>query len=204
MPVVLNTEFNYRTQVEGETVWAKIKTLNGFLEGRLRAVALEEVGAKKYQAKVAKLKWLKETTNLEHEILELEAEIIEIESTLGNVKEAYELNRGEVKLLHRLLAEAHELAEPTRIPGYSDEQMFEANAANEFTVWIAKEIQAEIIAYGRPSSARLRNAMSCPATFEALKNIGLIPEDAPLISGGDDPLRIELTRSIPALEAPEK
>ena len=199
MPVVMNSEFNYRTQVEGETIWEKIKTLNGFLEGRLRAVALEEVGAKKYQAKVEKLKWLKETTNLEHEVLELEADLIELESTLDTVKEAYELNRGEVALLHRLLKEAHELAEPTRIEGYSDEQMFEANALNEFTVWVAREIQAEIIATGRPSPAKLRNAMSSPKTFEALKTIGLIPEDAFLIEANNDPLKIELKQAITAI-----
>jgi hypothetical protein len=40
----LNTEFNYRYQVIGETVWEKIKTLQGFLEGSIRAAALEEVG----------------------------------------------------------------------------------------------------------------------------------------------------------------
>ena len=33
----LNSEFNYRYQVIGETVWAKIQTLHGFLDGRLRA-----------------------------------------------------------------------------------------------------------------------------------------------------------------------
>ena len=43
MPAKLNTEFNYRYQVIGETVWEKIKTLKGFLEGRLRAAALEQV-----------------------------------------------------------------------------------------------------------------------------------------------------------------
>ena len=43
MPAKLNTEFNYRYQVIGDTVWEKIKTLKGFLEGRVRAVALEEV-----------------------------------------------------------------------------------------------------------------------------------------------------------------
>ena len=41
MPAKLNTEFNYRYQVIGETVWEKIKTLKGILEGRIRASALE-------------------------------------------------------------------------------------------------------------------------------------------------------------------
>jgi len=38
-----NTEFNYRYQVIGNTPWERIKTLKGFLEGRIRALALEEV-----------------------------------------------------------------------------------------------------------------------------------------------------------------
>ena len=63
MPSKLNSEFNYRTQVIGETVWEKIKTLLGFLEGRHRAKALEEVGAKKFAAKKAKLEHLRKTTN---------------------------------------------------------------------------------------------------------------------------------------------
>ena len=71
----------------------------------------------------------------------------------------YKLNKDEIDILNKLLKELYVLAEPTRIKGYSDEQMFEANAVNEFTVSIAREIQAEIIANGRPSPAKIRNAM---------------------------------------------
>ena len=53
-----NSEFNYRYQVIGDTPWEKIKTLQGFLEGRIRAAALEEVSLLKKQAKIAKLKHL--------------------------------------------------------------------------------------------------------------------------------------------------
>ena len=192
MPSTLNTEFNYRYQVIGETPWEKIKTLQGFLEGRIRAAALEEVGNKKYQAKLAELTNAKAINALPHIILNLEAEIIELESVQESQKEAYELNRGEIALLERLLAELYEQAEPTRVPGYTDHQMFELNAVNEFTVWIAREIQAEIIATGHPSPAKLRNAMSNPYTFKALQDAGLIPNEAYLIEGNIDPLRIEL------------
>jgi hypothetical protein len=70
--------------------------------------------------------------------------------------------------------------------------MFEANAANEFTVMIGKDMLAEVIANGRPSATKIRNAMSNPVTFNALKKIGLIPDTAKLISGNNDPLCIEL------------
>jgi len=189
-----NTEFNYRYQVIGNTPWERIKTLKGFLEGRIRAMALEECGKLKYQAKLSKLNYLKNGgQGLEHEILELKAEIIETESHKETLKEAYELTKDEIKILKKLLKELYVIAEPTRIKGYTDEQMFEANAANEFTVDIGKEIQAEMIANGRPSPAKIRNAMSNPHTWNALKQIGLIPEKTKILEGNINPqLKIAL------------
>jgi hypothetical protein len=191
MPAKLNTEFNYRTQVIGETVWERIKTLLGFLEGRKRAAALELVSQKKFLAKKSKVEWLRKNNGPEHEILELEGEIIELESVQDSQKQAYELNRQEIAILEKLLAELYTEAEPTRIEGYTDEQMFEVNAENEFTVWAAREIHSEILAHGHPSPARLKNAMSCPKTWEALQRIGLIPEGTPILEN-NDPRSIEL------------
>ena len=184
----LNTEFNYRYQVIGDTPWEKIKTLQGFLEGRVRAAALEEVGHLKDQSKIAKLKHLQNGGNgLEHEILELKAEILEDISHQPAAKEAFELNQKEIKILKKLLEELFVIAEPTRIEGYSDEEMFEANAANEFTVNIGREIQAEMICNGRPSPAKLKNAMSNPHTWNALKQIGLIPKETKILEGNINP-----------------
>ena len=189
-----NSEFNYRYQVIGDTPWEKIKTLQGFLEGRIRAAALEEVGDLKNQAKVAKLKHLQNGgKGLEHEILELKAEILEAKSHEATAKEAFELNRKEIEILKGLLDELYVIAEPTRIPGYTDEEMWEANQANEFTVSIGREIQAEMIANGRPSPAKLKNAMSNPHTWNALKKIGLVPKETKILMGNTDPmLKIEL------------
>ena len=182
-----NSEFNYRYQVIGDTVWEKIKTLQGFLEGRIRAAALEEVGHLKDQAKVAKLKHLEKNNGLEHEILELKAEILESKSHEATAKEAFELNQKEIEILKKLLDELYVLAEPTRIKGYSDEEMWEANQANEFTVNIGREIQAEMIANGRPSPAKLKNAMSNPYTWNALKDIGLVPKETKILVGNINP-----------------
>ena len=183
-----NSEFNYRYQVIGQTPWEKIKTLQGFLEGRVRAAVLEEVGHLKDKAKVAKLKRLESEGGLEEDILTLKAEIMEAESHLPVSKEAFELNRKEIEILNKLLEELYVIAEPTRIPGYSDEEMWEANQANEFTVNIAKEIQAEMIANGRPSAAKIGNAMSNPHTWNALKKIGLVPQETKILVGNTDPM----------------
>ena len=193
MAAKLNTEFNYRYQVIGDTAWEKIKTLKGFLEGRVRAAVLEQVSELKYQSKVAKLKRLENESGLEEDILELKAEIMETESHQQTAHEAYRLNEAEIEILNKLLKELYVIAEPTRIKGFTDEQMYEANAANEFTVNIGREIQAEMIANGRPSAAKIRNAMSNPHTWNALKRIGLIPKEPKILEGNVNPtLKIEL------------
>ena len=189
-----NTEFNYRYQVIGNTPWEKIKTLKGFLEGRVRTATLEEVSRIKFQAMIAKLKHLQKT-GLEHEVLELKAEILETKSFHQTEEEAFKLNLDEIKILNKLLEELYVIAEPTRIEGYTDEEMYEANAANEFTVNIGREIQAEMIANGRPSPAKLRNAMSNPYTWNALKNIGLIPKDTKILEGNINPA-LEITLNV--------
>jgi hypothetical protein len=75
--------------------------------------------------------------------------------------------------------------------------MFEVNAANEFTAVIGKEIYAEILATGHPSPAKIRNAMSNPVTWNALKGLGLIPKDSFLLKSSNDPLKVELTQVQP-------
>jgi hypothetical protein len=65
--------------------------------------------------------------------------------------------------------------------------MFEANANLEFTVMIGRELQAEMIANGRPSPAKLLNAMSNPRTLEMLKQVGLVPKETVLLTQADLP-----------------
>jgi hypothetical protein len=200
MAAKLNSEFNYRYQVIGDTPWEKIKQLQNFLVGRKRAAALEEVADLKRKAKFSELESLKSNNALPHLILNCQAEIIEMESVQEDQRQNFEINRQEIKILEKLLDELFIIAEPTRLrhedgTPYTDEEMFEANAANEFTVMIGKEIQAEIIANGRPSPAKLKNAMSNPHTFHALQRIGLIPKEALLLEGNADPLKIELRPS---------
>jgi hypothetical protein len=186
----LNSEFNYRYQVIGETVWAKIQTLHGFLDGRLRAAVLEEVAELKYKAKLWDLQDLKDNNARYCIILEKQAELLELESFHREQEINFALNRDEIKCLQNLLEELYAIAEPTRIKGYTDEQMYEANAANEFTHVIGREIQAEIIANGRPSPATLHNAMSNPHTFKVLQSWGLIPKEAMMLLPNHDPLHI--------------
>lgn len=193
----LNTEFNYRYQVIGETAWEKLKTLQGFMDGRKRAEALEKCQELKVQAMYEKKKHLIETNAPKHELLDHEAVIVETESALEETARNFAQNKEEIKILERLIAELYEIVEPTRLKHqdgtpYTDEEMFEVNSANEFTVWLAREMQAEIISNGRPSPAKIKNAMSNPITWQALKQIGIISPETKYIAGSIDPTLVQL------------
>ena len=178
MPSKFNSEFNYKYQVMGCTPWERIKILKGFLEGRVRAVALEESAHLQHDSLIAEMAYLKTTGAPEHEQMRLQAKIVESISHMVVVDEAYELNRQEIKILNRLLAECYEMAEPTRIEGYTDEEMFEANAAHEFTIQTLREMQSEIISHGRPTPATILHAMNNPVTLTASIQAGLLPREA--------------------------
>ena len=158
------------------------------MDGRLRAEVLEEVSDLKHQAKLWELQDLKDHNARHCLILEKQAELLELESCQREQKINFALNKDEITCLRNLLAELYVIAEPTRIEGYTDEQMYEANAVNEFTHVVGREIQAEIIANGRPSPAKLHNAMSNPYTFKSLQEVGLIPKEAVMMLPNNDPL----------------
>ena len=192
-----NSEFNYRYQVIGSTPWEKLKTLQGFMNGRKRAAASEKCAELKYQSKLAELDHLKNNGGLPHIILNLQADILEVESVHDDQKHAFELNRNEIKVLEKLIAELYVELEPTRIAGYTDDMMFEANANYEFTVTVGRELQSEIIAYGRPSPAKLLNAMSNPQTLKALIEIGIVPKATFLLGEKDVPLQLTYKEQTP-------
>ena len=114
----LNSEFNYKYQVIGETPWAKIQTLQGFLNGRKRAAVLEEVSGLKRQAKLEELRFLKENNGALHVILTMQAEMLESDSFLEEQKKSFQDNRDEIAIIEKLLAQLYEIVEPTRIEGY--------------------------------------------------------------------------------------
>jgi hypothetical protein len=195
--------------VIGSTPWEKIKTLQGFYVGRKRAAVLEEVAELKYQAKLEELKHLKTVPALPHIMLNLQAEIIELESHLDDQKHAFELNRKEIKILEKYMAELYAEVEPTRMKHpdgtpYTDDEMFEANANYEFTVTVGREIQSEIIAMGRPSPAKLLNAMSNPQTLNSLMQIGLVPQGTILLEQKDIMLELTNQSTTTVMDAPKE
>lgn len=181
----MNSEFNYKTQIVGETPWERIKTLKGFLNGRTKALAMEPISKLRIKAMEEKLKHLQEF-GPKWEAMELECELMEVKVSSEDMEEAYDLTRKEIDFIKKYMAELYEMAEPTRIPGYTDDEMFEVNAENEFATWVIRQIQSELIANGRFSASKLRNAMSSKLAINGLKSLKLLPEEFQLITGHND------------------
>ena len=199
----VNSEFNYRYVVLGDTPWARLKTLKSFLSDRKKALTVEKISVLNYKAKKEELEYAKRVGEPEypqHKIIQLEIDLINIESNEEILDDAYELCKKEVEVLEKLIKELYDIVEPTRLPGYTDDDMFELNAANEYTAMIAKDIQSEIIATGRPSASKIRNAMNNPYTWNALKEIGIIPKDLAVLQTNYNPTdKIELKEGLPLL-----
>lgn len=175
MAVRINTEFNYRNLVEGETIWYKIKTLKGFLENRELALRGKKVAELRLKAKKAKL--LQDSSLNEWEKLELEAEILEIENNKSIEDEAYALCEKEIETLKKLLEEYYEIAEPLRIEGFSDDEMIEATAGDEFCMKLIKEMKANVIATGTVPPELIQRALKAPREIQqVLQQNNLLPQ----------------------------
>ena len=181
----LNSRFNYQYLVNGKTPWEKIKILKGFLQGRYRARALEEVSRLNLESKRLRIEELLLKGAPRSQILELQADLVEIESVIEDQAHAFKLNHEEIADLEELILQLYDICEPTRIAGYSDDQMFEANAPFEFAVTIVQQIQSEIIALGHPLPATLLNAMGNPYSLEAIKHLGIVPRETNLLGISD-------------------
>lgn len=181
----LNSKFNYQYLVNGKTPWEKIKILKSFLQGRYRARALEEVSRLNLESKRLRIEELLLEGAPRSQILELQADLIEAESVVEDQAHAFKLNHEEIADLEELISQLYNICEPTRIDGYSDDQMFEANAPFEFAVTIVQQIQSEIIALGHPLPATLLNAMGNPYSLEVIKQLGIVPEETTLLGISD-------------------
>ena len=175
MATRINTEFNYRYIVEGETIWYKIKTIKGFINTLNTYLKNINVHALKLKAKKAKLEF--DTSLTEWEKLELEAEILEIENNKDTEAEVYRLTLKEKEVLERLLNEYYEIANQERLEGYDDDDMLEATAQNEFLAKLVKSMKASVIATGAIPPELIERALKAPPeTILALQQQNLLPQ----------------------------
>jgi hypothetical protein len=176
----LNSTFNYKYQVEGETIWGRLNILDGFIEGRKRALALREKNKLETEALGEELEDSK-TNKPSWEYKRLLAKKVEWDSVQEQLNKDFELAEIELKELKELYKNLELQAESTRLTHtdgtpYTNYEMYEANAEFEFVAGLTKEVQAQILVSGRPSVATVRNLLRCPMgqiVASALPNLNI-------------------------------
>ena len=156
-----NHNVSYLFEVDGLTVWEKLRVIRNFLEDREIALALAELP-------------VDESTMTERE--KLEAKICEPQR-LKNIQNA----KDEIKFLKEFEASLIPLAEKTRIKGKTDEEMYEINYYEELIERQLLQVKSEIMAVGRLSANTFEMLMKSPPTMERAISIGIISNEVKLM-----------------------
>ncbi len=128
-----NSNFQLTAWVAGKahTAWEKYRLLCNQIENRKMALAIVAASEKRRIAKMAKLKYLQEH-GTEWECLELEAEMLEADAGREVGDRCVEAARSEVEAIESLIRELELELEATRIPGYTDQMMFQHIQSEEW------------------------------------------------------------------------
>jgi hypothetical protein len=156
----VNHNANYIYDVDGETVWEKLRSIRGFLQDRRIALQLAELAQEEFNKRT-------DTDTIEYK----KALIMKPQSD-ANIQDC----REEIKFLEEFEAYLTVEAEKTRIPGKTDNEMYEINFYDELNVRLVKMAQAQIIAYGRLSEETAKRVLKNKEALRLCINQGLLGE----------------------------
>jgi len=155
----VNRNFAYLTDVDGFTVWEKLRVIRNFLTERRKALAIAELNQEKFEHKKSGM-----------DIWELrETEIMN--SDLGELVQDC---RDEIDFLEKLESILIERAEQERIPGKSDREMYELNYPNEQRARTVHQAKSEMVAHGNISLDTASRMMKDPVLMNELVSLQLV------------------------------
>ena len=156
----VNRNINYLTAVDGITPWERLRITRNFLGDRRMALKTAELSLEKAEATIDKnsFEWR------EYEIMR--------PLTLSNIEDC----KREIAFLESLEAELQVLAEQERIPGKTDEEMYEINFAKETIQVMVLEAKAQYAAVGHLSPELMQRLLRNQAALGAVVETGILNE----------------------------
>lgn len=154
----VNHNAAYEFVVDGITVWDRLRVIRTFISSNKMNVEMAKLGMEEEEYKLSKLDDTKESDFIRrrHDITKVEA--------LDAIKKAED----ELKFLYKLEKDLVEKAEPTRIKGKTDDEMYEINYYHELTAKYVRKAHSEIIAIGHLTPATVELLMQCPSAMTEL------------------------------------
>ena len=156
----VNHNYSYITEVEGYTVWEKLRIIRNFLVDRQQALAVSEMGIDNKMKKVAEGlldKW----------------EIRRLEIFRPQQLELIQDCKDEVDFLVALEAKLAEVAELERVPGKSDREMYEINFVKEAQTRLLIKVHSEILSTTRISPDTMISLMKDRIVLNKVIELGL-------------------------------
>ena len=191
----LTSEFQYKYEIEcGETAWNKVIVYKTILSELKYQSDIAGENVKFIQDKIAGLTYGKTMTNETRGKATIDIELSKAAIDLANAQEEFDILKKNVQACRNVMQEFKAIADANKIAGQTDEQMYAQNALNEYAQSLAKDLQAEIIALGKPTVATIKKAMINPVIWSAMKAAGLIPSDAQMIAVNQDATKIEILK----------
>lgn len=126
-----NHNANYIYDVDGETVWEKLRVIRNFLQEKKLNLSVSQL----HQSKCESLKI---------DSFEYKEYMIYSEQRTQLMNELCD----EIKFLEEFESYLSAEAEKTRVPGKSDEEMYEINYFDELVTRLVKKAQAQFISSG--------------------------------------------------------
>lgn len=160
----VNHNSNYLYDTDGETVWEKLRVIRNFLSDRRRAYGL---GILDIQEKDEEFKGKEQS--------------IEYQKWIINRKHSEELLQDcseEIKFLEEFESWLKEEAEKTRIPGKTDNEMYEINHFEELKIRLVKRAQTQYISTGHVEPDTLQRIIKNKSALQLAVDVGIINKEA--------------------------
>jgi hypothetical protein len=155
-----NHNAQYIYDVDGETVWEKLRVIRNMLDDRKRAYAIGLVNTDENEIK---------------EKNEFEKRKYEINKNFN--ASLLEDTKNEIKFLEEFENYLVKEAEKTRIAGKTDDEMYEINFFHELEVRLVRKAQAQIASSGRIQDDLLLRLMKNKGALKICVQQGLLTAD---------------------------
>ena len=167
-----NHNANYIFDVEGETVWEKLRAIRSMLQERIIAYDLAIITQEESLSK------------LEKDSFEYKKHLIYEPQQKQLLKDCED----EIKFLTEYEQFLASEAEKTRIPGKTDDEMYEINYYDELKIKLTRKAQAQIISYGRLQDDLMYRLLKHEEALKLCISEGILSQDV---------LSIAYTKSLP-------
>ena len=167
----VNHNAQYIYDLEGETPWEKLRVIRNQLKQRKLAYELTKLNQEKAEA------------TLDTDSFEYREYLLNKEQTEENIQDCI----NEIAFLTEFEAVLTMEAEKTRIPGKTDDEMYEINFFDELKLRLVRQAQSQILSCGRLNEETARRILKHKAALQLCIEQGLLSENALQIANVNTP-----------------